>query len=608
MLRTPVLPTPTKEERSRPHTGSKASSKGHNWECTKCTMINDANNLNCKMCMNKNPGQKINLLEEEEKAVQRGSSFSVRLKSLFSKAPSEWECPRCTFVNTSLHIQCQSCRLLCPTETTSHDGGSSVDKEQRVVKKTKTNISEEASSTVSVFDSIKSLFRRRSSVLSKGGAIAENVEEREVKKKEVKEREEKKKELKEREMKKREVKKKEVKEEEERMWECQQCTLQNPNSIDKCSACELPRNFDKRPSPNSSDVLVPVKTDSTPQKITSQHQSKELPSSQNVDREHTGLQPFEDVLTPLPEISTSPKTPLEQLNLLSSQGAPTWRCEVCGAYNVVMKTLRQCYICGIGVIPECYLPMSPMQGKAGISSHTCPQAAALPFPHNHNPSPQSHNQQDFTPKESINHTSLNSTDQDYVNITPYLLQNHKPLQHSSNHHSSPPHPLTHINHFEASPYHSPQHTTRYNDRVLPQEPLYINPLEHNPLSNSWESPIQESYIDPYSRPRTPPDMQNSRVEEHAPDRHRVQYHRQHSDEGGRARWMEASVHANRTRCLKEIRHEDVLHANSVYQTIQQYSREVSVSQHRGMDNIPKSMSYILHIVVGRYVITINVYI
>lgn len=564
MLRTSVLPTftPTEDERSRPHTRSKASSNGHNWECTKCTMINDANNLNCKMCMSKNPGQKINLLEEEEKAIQRGSSFSVRLKSLFSKAPSEWECPRCTFVNAGLYIQCQSCRLLCPTETKSHDGGSSVDKEQRVVKKTKTN-SEEASSTVSVFDSIKSLFRRRSSVLSKGGATAEKVEEKEVKEREVKKKE----------VKEREVRKKKVKEEEEQMWECQQCTLQNPNSMDKCSACELPRNFDKRPSPNSSDILVPVQTDSTSQKITSQ-QDEQLPV-EDVNREHTGLQPSEDILTPLPEIPTSPKTPLEQRNLLSSQGAPTWRCEVCGAYNVVMKTLRQCYICGIGVIPECYLPMSPMQGAGGISSHTtsCPQPAALPFPYNHNPSPQSHNQQDFTPKESINHVSLNSTDQDYVNVTPYLLQNHRPLQHSSHHHSSPHHPLTHINHFEVSPYHSPQHTTPYNERVLPQEPLYINPLEHNPMTNSWESPIQESYIDPYSRPRTPPDIQNSRMDEHAPDR---QYRRQHSDEGSRARWMEASVHANRTKCLKEIRHEDVLHANSVYQTIQQYSREVSV--------------------------------
>ena len=571
MLRTAVLPSNSGRSRSPlPHARnlqSKASSDS-GWECTECTVWNDTDNLNCTMCLSKKPGQRISLREEQEKMPQMGMvrpRFSLRFKALFSKAPPEWECPRCTYINGGYFTQCQACRFLRLVEKPSGDHGSSVDKEVRVANRKKSVSEEPASSTPSVFESVKAFFRRSSdSTHSKGGVAVKVTKTKEETEKNGKVGEKK--------------------------WECQQCTLHNSDSLNKCSVCDMPRNFDfdKRTSSSSRDSLLAVEPDSASQSTTTslrQSGEDEFHGRPNITDPHTKhtTDPQQneignrDVPTAHPALPISPGRQLEQPNLVSSQGAPTWRCEVCGAYNVVMEGLRQCYICGIGVIPECYLSVSRSRDAHSISS---PQAANLPSSYNHKHPCQSQKQRDFSsPQES----ARNSTEQEYVN--PHALQNHEHLLHVTNHRQSPPihQPLTHINHFQVP---SPHHCTGSNDRVVPQmeqqRPTYINShctvgreghLHPNHMSNSWGSPLDESCIDPYSRPRTPTDVSNSRMERHA---HQAQHHKQHSDEGTKTRWMEASIHCNRTKCLKETRHKDVLYANSLYQRIQQYCREVRI--------------------------------
>ena len=557
MLRTSILPNVSGRPGGRSQSTHSQSSVS-SWQCLKCTTWNDADNVNCTVCMKKKMEKRIDLEEEQRIAPQMGvvnPRLSVRLKALFSKTPPEWECPRCTYINGGYFTQCQSCRFLRLVDKKSRDHGSSVDKEVRVVKKKK-GTSEEQSS--SVFDSVKALFQRRSSESSPSkSSVAKKVTERGG----------------------------------EKEWQCQQCTLLNPDSLTKCSICDFRRDFGKgSASASSADDLLPAESDSPLQSTaSSSHQNTQDDSSSitgpsvnhSDHREEETDFDHNDTATPLPPPPESPQRQREwESSLISSQGAPTWHCGVCGAYNVVMKSLRHCYICGIGVIPEGVLPITP-------TTHTPSglEAGDLPVC-DHKPTSQSRKQkQDFSPSATA---FEESSEQDHVSVTrrgPHLVQNqeHNHIAHRQLHH-----PLTHTNHFEVSPSSSPPRNTSSNDRAFPQmeqqQLAHVNSqcavglgghLQPNYLANGWDTSLEESCIDPYSRPRPPPDVQSHRLGLHVPpaDQHGARHRRPHSDEGAKTDWMEEASF-NRTKCVEETLYEDVLHANSLYQEIQWYSRQV----------------------------------
>ena len=596
------------------HNTLKKSSGSSGWMCPKCTLWNDATNVNCTACMTRKIGQKIDLKEEQEKLHQLNvvnPSLSIRFKALFSKTPPQWKCPLCTFINSGIYIQCQSCRYLRQDNedsTSVSDSASSKEEsfktdEQKIKPKKKNGTIHEEPSP-SVFDSVKAIFKRSASD-AKGATTAKIPQPKEKFEKQKddirkvgKQKDEK------------DAKKSKA------GWKCVQCTLINPHTHDKCSACDLARDIDlsafdrSKKSDTSSQPNVIDKKDRYGGKAGKEtHKDKSL-TDKSSDHQHqleTGK------LTPLSMFEPVSTDSRDHRNLLSSQGGPTWRCEMCAAYNLV--SLRQCFICGIGVIPECYIPLTPVVNSPSIPPS---QAAAVVSP---SPNLQRHDQlqeQEYHHHQKVIVDPLHSKESDYVNLPPLVPQNSDQ--------SSPSHPLTHVNHLHASSSLSPLHITSSNCKVLPhieqQDPTFanshLNPQSYAAASlspernispdhrdNSLElssmylssqnglgladhfqpynrdSPLEESEFDPYSRPRTPTDVkklrrmeQNRRGAEQPIRAYEHHHRRQHSDKGGKTHLMDASVHFNRTKYVSERRNEDVLQANTVYREIQQYCRKV----------------------------------
>ena len=568
-----------------------ATSTRDRWTCSKCTMRNDGINLNCTVCMNSRPGQRINLKEEQEKVPQMGvvnSRFSHRLKSLFSKAPPDWTCPLCTYINGGYYTQCQSCRFVRVVKGTQSQGSDSRDQGE-VRRKTKSVSSEEesAAGTTSVFESIKAFFRRSPDV-SRSKSVSRKLTEREEKRAEGGDGK-------------------------KREWACQQCTFLNRDSLEKCTLCDLPRDLAVPDSLSSKSV----ERDSAPATLTLD-QSRPNSATATVDnteprvdhsRNIPGMSESNDKATPLPK---RPHSPQARQSFVSSQGVPTWCCQVCRAYNVV--DLTQCFICGIGKIPEQYLPHGAEDQATFNPKSATPKTKLESY------SSQSRNQQ----QQNLNPLS-ESSEPDYVNVftppAPTPRQSHK---------SSPHHPLTHFNQLQVSPTPSPQHITGSNDRAAPQmehaQPTsahsvfrvgpsyhqhttvsdngifpYIEqaqpPYQHSSASNdrvfpsleqplylsssditdfqTLDSSLEESCIDPYTRPRTPTDAHKTPRKRETLEKPTTLHQRQYSDEKGKGRRrIEASVHFNRTKCLQETRYEDVVRSVAVYHEIQQYSRQV----------------------------------
>ena len=602
MLSTSVLPDSSHLKSApaeAPH--SNAESPHGSWKCSACTMTNSEEYVNCMACMTKRPGKKIDLKEEQKKAKQVAivhPSFSVRFKALFSKTPPQWKCPACTFINRGINSQCQSCWYLRVQDDHYNDEVASKGK---VDEKPRVSSEEQSSSTsTSVFGSIRALFRRSS--LNGGhskGAIGIETD------KEVKE----------------EGEGIEERDGEEEMthgkWKCQQCTLLNQESLKKCSACDFPKNFEM-PALGGDQGSV------NPHSLSPNEEHGQFDAEN--DRGPVQLDPeivLGDVATPLPVIAAqSPQDPRHHA-LLSSQGTPTWRCKVCGAFNVINSGLRQCFICGIGVIPEFYLPLAPPV-RESYRPYSSPQPRLKGNYVSPNHFPQSQAQYQPMPPRASQPQFQDSVDQDYVNVSQMALWGQARQQgpNPSHNGSSPSHPLTRVNHLHASSSLSPLHITSSNGGVSPQsEPSYVNAnshgayprrsLRHSMDANYRDIPIlesenlshlqlqytpfrvgdfshdmEESFVDPYVRPRTPMDYHKppsppELLEPQGANQQDVaaKSHGEKETEESRA-LLEASVaggHWNRTKCVEERREEDVLCANVVYQEILRYSRTVSAS-------------------------------
>ena len=605
------------------HGTTKPSSGSGGWMCSKCTLWNDSTNVNCKACMTKNTAQKIDLREEQQKLNQIdvvNPSLSVRFKAFFSRPPPQWTCPLCTYINSGIAVQCQSCRYLKQTEeeeesssfNTDSNGGSRTKEE----KKSRKNGSTLEEPSPSVFDSVKAIFRRP----APNGPLTKRV---------VGEK----------------VPAKASEKEEDDGWRCVQCTLKNPYSVDKCSACDIARDIDLSSlrGDSRSDAAAPKSNRDTRNTLDSGYSTRKDDSVADT-RSNLGSKvetDTEDVLTPLLALRPLVPEAHRQKDFLSSQGSPTWLCKVCGAYNIV--SVRRCYICNIGVVPECY----QAKGNPVINP---PQATVAPTHQRHNPQnasskkkgsqqvvvPEFHqtkgkvainppppilapttqqahryDPQNVLPKEKDTQRGvdpLHSKDQDYVNVP---LQQASPNRNQSSPSSSPHHPLTHVNHLQASSSLSPLHITSSDSSILPQSeqkhPIIngSSQLSRNSLSpqhndnkleqSLWyqssqnglsasiqpyygDSLLEESQFDPYSRPRTPTEVRMERCHRGGAMQANGAGHRQRQrGEGGgeRARCpVEASVTFNRTKYVSERRHEDVLQASTVYRDIQRYCRKV----------------------------------
>ena len=626
MLRTAVLPgTSGAKTAPRGACSNTAEPIRSRWKCSACTVWNSELNVNCTTCTTSRSGNTINLKQEQKEMRQVtvvNPSISHRVRALFSKAPPQWTCPVCTFVNRGIFSQCQSCWYLRAEVSNSLVDSSNKDS-SNTQQKSVVKYEDSSPGVPSVFDSIKALFGRSSSNAAHSkSAAGDSGGVQKVKEEECIEEE--------REGERKGEEENGVESGEGR-WKCQQCTFLNHDSQQKCSLCDLPKDFE---IPLGQQPLSPSQ-DADGQSDTASRVALlrgPLQLEPDLDLKEASANTFPYVQADIP-------TSLQERHhsFTSSHGAPTWHCQVCGTFNVVTSGLQQCFLCGIGVIPERYLPL--LQGRESSSStvHTLPPLPEQPSPH-HQPQAQ---------LEVVPQLLEESNSQDYVNLPQLALTNQHP-EGPSNHVSSPSHPLTHVNQLQASSSLSPLHITSSNGRVLPQSELsHVNsfllrpsPSPQHSLGSSyyrdvplWEqdqlsqlhcaqlrtghflavSPASESFLDPYLRPRTPPGFlksqslqephkqgaqcaelgssssSSSRSEQEQNSTHkpgarcgelggRRSAHSTHKP-GARCAELGGSSTSssgcyNRTKCLQARREEDVLQANAVYLEIERYCRMV----------------------------------
>ena len=585
-----------------PH--SKAEHALGKWRCLACTMWNSQVNMNCATCMTKRPGHKINLKEEQKEMKQVSvvnPSFSVRFRALFSKSPPQWTCPACTFANRGIFTQCQSCWYF-RTEADGPTGHHASEGKVEKPKKEKVSSEDPSSDAASVFDSIRALFRRPSNATHTKSATTSEAVKRELEEEEKTDG---------------------GRKEEKEKWKCQQCTLLNPDSLEKCSACELPKNFEIQGC--RDDQSSPVDPPSS--SLTRDRELESDAATPTTDRGPLQLDPelcLKDMPTPLPLIPTHLPSPqdLRHRSLLSSHGAPTWCCKICGAFNVVNHGLRQCFICGIGTIPDCYLPHSPARETGRVTStpqhQLQPQSGKQesPSPYHPQPQPQPLPQQLLQVQNLQQSRFQDSVNQDYVNLPLLGLGGNQATQYPnpSNQGSSPAHLPTRVDHLHASSSSlSPLHITSSDGRVVPQsEPSYGNShtlhpspsprhsigsnyrdiplweqenllhlrLQYAPFSAGGhfqpESSVEESYIDPYVRPTTPTDYlrAQSSLGQPGAESKLPEGQEEKAEDSPRVLLEASGSRCNRTKCVQERREEDVLRASAIYQAIERYSRMV----------------------------------
>lgn len=561
---TPMVPTSALTNMElRPNPSESPPPPPQHWECPKCTMKNPIHNVNCRACLEPKPGRRITLQEEQDSVPQSGvvrPRLSSRLRALFSRKPPDWECPNCTLVNGGYYTQCQTCRFL---RITDKPRSSSSEGEGRV-----RSVSEETEEEGSVMNSVLGFFRRLSMA---GGRPGEGGGKTPREKRGTGEQ-----------------------------WSCEKCTLLNPSELEKCSACKTPRPSDKEANGDSiaghlesddpssslhrSEEYAPVNPHPAPhqrrlsdsQVFSSHHSNHQVANDRGFPTPESQWQEptHEDNFISLPAMAVTPSPDLESrglVSLVTSQGSPTWQCNICGAYNVVMRALRQCYICGIGVIPECYLPSSPTEGSRDITEASRGAQATATFPHHQR------GLQGERPQNGRNGRNGVSG--------PIGQQRHGHLQSSDSHSPKQKHPLTHHNDLRF-----PEHNACFNEGDLPllEQPRdqYTNGHCVKEFSRDSNPNIQandrglppQSKQDRHVRPKTP--TSQKRVQAPA-ERREPRHQRQRSDEGARVHWLEESIQFNRTKCLNEIRYEDVLMANTVYRGIKMYCREVSGEERKG---------------------------
>ena len=326
--------------------------KTNGWPCPSCTTINTIDNLNCQMCMEPKPGRKVDLQAEQDRFAPTTGIVKVpwtqRFKSLFSTDPPNWTCPNCTLENGGYYTKCTACGFLKENEQPNKKRRTSND-DWRVT---------------GVLSSLSSLFRGKNT----NSTVAPDSGPR---------------------------------------WKCSNCPLEdNLDKADVCDTCgtsrpslveELDINGDTvelhhldqliaRVSHNSGLESLPESSRTTPRHMSDDSSTSSHRGSQHSNNGSTkctsfsssrskAVNPFEaesgGVYDPIsshyPTMPTiqEPSHELVQFSSMVSD-RQTWRCTICGAYN--LQKLPKCFVCGIGNNPT-PPPPPPLHPKPDPPNH-----------------------------------------------------------------------------------------------------------------------------------------------------------------------------------------------------------------------------------------------
>ncbi len=382
------------------------------WTCPRCTTVNTLHNLNCRVCLHRKPGERVDHKAEQESCVpMRGvikRSWTERIKAIFVTEPLEWTCPNCTLENGGYYTRCMACgfwreNALAKVRKDAlakvkEDALAKIkeDRESSHAKvKGKGDAALRENGDQRVISASKGSSWSLSSLLSSlvpGKTRGTGKEEEEEERGEGKRR----------------IATDSGEEGEGPNWQCLECSFDNRSSADKCNMCDAKRqgfsDNDSFEELNASDhhdykrrkLNTPVLDDlahgdsptsmmsgdsglsSMPSGRPSPHQSAGGLTDISFNSSHeqpvangrryptghrryhsNGRSPgFVPGNTPHPPPPHHPSLPSvldpshdrpQFTSVVTVTESETWKCSICGAYSLL--SLPKCFVCGIGANP-----------------------------------------------------------------------------------------------------------------------------------------------------------------------------------------------------------------------------------------------------------------
>lgn len=340
------------------------------WQCPHCTAVNSPADIDCRICFKPKPGRsRLNShLEEEQNKLPEGGpvkqSFVDNVKWLVLGKPAPWRCPRCTCEMGGYYNKCSACGFLKTDIRRKSDTSVISDLFslfRRSPERSRRGSQQQQQQASAVDPDLDSGFQDGSSGSSRG-------------------------------------------------WDCPQCTYRNDEKAQACRMCQRSKpkrdNKKKRKQHKTSNIdegakVIDFEDDDlvrvTPSMIEGvngapffedknnlslpQYPSSDTPSavaepSMELVLPHSSCSPHQllslpspppaaplapQPLQPHPSTSaasagqTTPQLRPQTALLLSDPNTQSWKCSVCGAFNLIFSPNQRCFVCGIGLIPDSLL-------------------------------------------------------------------------------------------------------------------------------------------------------------------------------------------------------------------------------------------------------------
>ena len=396
------------------------------WQCPRCTALNSPTNIDCRICIQPKPGRSqlsSNLEDEQKRLPEEGpvkQSFFDNMRWLVLGKPAPWQCPRCTTEMGGYYNKCSTCGFLRTDFRRKSDTSVMSDifsLFKRPPERSRSRRGSQQQPVTSVDPDLDSGFQEDSN----SG----------------------------------------------RGWKCPRCTVINVEKAKTCHLCEYPKpkrdNKKKRKQHHKpKDVHESYEVDRdlirvTPSSIIEgidgapledennfslpQYPSSDTPSfiaepssMELVLPSHSSYSPQHHFHHSLPSPPPAPQPPTStastsssqapqqlkpQTAVLSNPNTQSWKCSVCGAFNLIFLPNQRCFVCGIGLIPSTYTPLlagDPIDA-ANNRTRVHPGPPGSLVIHNH-PAPQpqaGHGELVYTtqPNAIVPPVPLNSSDQDH---------------------------------------------------------------------------------------------------------------------------------------------------------------------------------------------------
>ena len=339
------------------------------WQCPRCTAYNSGTDMDCRTCLNSRPGRpqlNSHLREEQSQLPEEGpvkKSFVENVKSFVLGKPAPWRCPRCTCEMGGSYTKCSACGYLRTDSRRRSDAGGT-----------------------SVFSDLFKFTRRyprpqqASSVdLGGDGGYPEGSG-----------------------------------------WSCPQCTFRNLERAQACKVCDWKRTISHQVSsiadesfevinghdeslrdviPGGSHSSFTVTEDGS---LSHTRVSTDAPHFNSMSESSVLVLPTSPKHTSLPSPSTpkphpdpAPPSSLDDQRrphtaVVSVAQTRSWRCSVCGAFNLIFAHNQKCFVCGIGLIPNDDI------AAANNRTRTHPYPESLVVPSNRVPKREGYGQLVYT--------------------------------------------------------------------------------------------------------------------------------------------------------------------------------------------------------------------